>query len=291
MLVAHVLNFHIGELTELEALSQRFIGCVGMHMHLDDLIVVHHHNTVSDGLQIGTQLEGIPAVLLVDDVLGAVGKRDLAFILAGGTQGRRIHWLAGNRRLAAFDDFAFGKYAAHPLKHERKALAACVHNAGFFQYRQHLGRLLQRLPGRTADLLPKRRKRTTLLRKPHRGLPGQARNGQHGALGGFHNGFIGGLHTLFQCGGHLPGVGGFQTRKTFGNAPEQQGQNHTRVSPCAPQEGRCGALRHSRNAARVALHRKFPCSRTNGHRHIGARIPVRHGKHIELIDLLPVIGE
>ena len=78
VLLAHVLYLHLEQGTVGQGLGEHVAGHVGVDVHLDYLVVIHHDHAVAQGLQVAAQELRLLAVLPPHDELGAVGESNLA---------------------------------------------------------------------------------------------------------------------------------------------------------------------------------------------------------------------
>ena len=187
------------------------------------------------------------------------------------------------RLLHIFGDGLAAELRQHTLQDQQVALTACVHYAGLFQYRVHVRGLGQRIVaffdgGGQHGLYV-----STLGGGVHGPLGGETGDGQHCALGGLHNGLISGGYTFLHGGGEGGGVSGLHALQSFGKAPEQQGEDDAGVAPGTLKQsggGDGGRLSH-RGGSGLAQRLG---SGGDGHGHIGARVTVRHGEYIKIVD-------
>ena len=59
VLVAHIVDLNIDQLTVFQRSLDHIAVAVGVHMYLDNIAVVHHHDAVADGLQVRPQPQRI----------------------------------------------------------------------------------------------------------------------------------------------------------------------------------------------------------------------------------------
>ena len=59
MLFPHIFDLDLGQSAVLQSILQGITGVVGVYMALDDVVIVHHHSTVANALQVGAQSQGI----------------------------------------------------------------------------------------------------------------------------------------------------------------------------------------------------------------------------------------
>ena len=282
MLQAHILDFYGDKGAVFQGLLQRRTGVIGMHMDLDDLIIVHQHQTVAQFGQERTQLLRVLVVLPGDDELRAVGKGD---VLVGkvGEIGALLHLGA----LTVFGDHHIlaPEGQQHGFQHEAPALAAGVHHAGLFQHRVLVHGIGQSNFCRFQRLLLDEFQVVVLVGGGQGLGGGQPGHGQDGALSGLHHGLVGGVHAFLQSIGPQHAVTFAGALELLGNAPHQQGKNHAGVAPGAPQHGGGGSGSGLLQRGGLQLP-QVGSGGVNGHRHIGTGISVRHREHIQLIELL-----
>jgi len=121
----------------------------------------------------------------------------------------------------------------------------------------------------------------------HRGVGGQAADGEDGALGGLHNGLVGRFHAGNEGGGELRGGGGLQLFETLRKAAEEEGGDHAGVAPGAPQQGGGDAVGHVGGGA-GGVPAQLGGRGAHGQAHVGAGVAVGDGEHVQLIDGLLV---
>ena len=275
----------------LQSILQGITGVVGVYMALDDVVIVHHHSTVANALQVGAQSQGVsPLGILEHDELGAVGEGDLPFIEAGGIA--LVRDLGGGllpRFLLQFDDCTALEHLLHALHDIHQACTASVHHTGLLQHRQQLRGFLQGLLGAIDHGLPDPGLGALSGQRLGALLVGHTGHGEDGALGGLHNRLIGsldtGIHGLYQIGSR-----GFRLAgQALGKAAEQQRQDHTRVAPGTPEQCAGCGLGDLGNSG-LAVHQLYlPLGSGDGHGHIGTGIAVRHRKYIECVYFLLMV--
>ena len=217
---------------------------------------------------------------LPDDEHRVEGEGDLL-----GGQGAEVGFFLLGLLLAQLGDRLALKLVQHALEDDEEALAARVHHPGLFQHRVLVYRVRQGglplLNGGGEDRL-----RAVVLPCGAGGPGGRhAGDGEDGALGGLHHRLVGGGHAEVQGDGQVPAVHGLPVLDRLGKAPEQQGQNNARVPPGPPQQsggGGLGGLPHG--VVGFLLH--LPRGGGDGQAHIGARVAVRDGEHVQVVDLL-----
>ena len=200
---------------------------------VDDLIVLDDHDAVAVALQEGAQLIAAGTVVFVHQKLGAVTVFDVFDLhqvvgvnalacAAGGELGALL------RRFVSGDDMVVFKNGEHALEDIHKALAARVHNAGLFQHRQLLGRVVQRALGGGAHQLPQLHRVRDAAGRGF--LAGHTGHRQHRALGGFHHGLVCALNAFFQRLHKVLCIGCFFALQRLGKAAEQQAGNNAGVA-------------------------------------------------------------
>ena len=142
MLFLHVLNLDGEQLAILKGGLQRVAGIFCMHMGFDDLVIIHHHHAVANGLQEQPQVQGVLLNLWVPShhELRAVGEVDLAVELRrhvaeelGGLLGLLLlgeaalqHNAAAEHTEHALEDAGTGPVRRHPPHRLFSARAAAL---------------------------------------------------------------------------------------------------------------------------------------------------------------------
>ena len=253
-----------------------------MHMYLDNIAVVHHHDAVADGLQVRPQPQRIllgGVAIFFDQKFRAVAEFNLT---GGGGHGAFVRGLYRGNGAAGngLHHGAFFKHGAHTLENQNQALSTGIYHAGLFQYRQLFRRLCQGFlcgshgcaahgPGVViggGDLL----RRFRCL----------ADHGQNGALRRLHNRFIGCVYALAKGSGHGSAVRFFHAAQRLGKSAKDQRKNDTGVASSAPQQGRGAAGGGFLHRAVFRQHCHFLGGSADRHTHIGAGVAVRHGKNV-----------
>ena len=284
------LGTHVLDLRQLQravflGFRQGVARDIGMDVHLEALVVLTDHQTVANAVQIGPQ--GLQRLLphgLADDEHGVKGEGDL--ILQRGEIGLFLDL----RLVGHFGDRLAPQAAQHAVQNDEVALAAGVNHAGFFQHRVHLYCLGQRHFAGADGFLQHEFHGVILLRGLGGPLGGQTGNGQHRALGRLHHRAVGGGDTLLHGGGQRRAVGLGQSLQGLGHAPEQQGQDHAGVAPGAPQQTAGRYLGSVVDGGGLRLF-QLGAGGLDGQVHIGARVAVRHGEHVQVVDGLLLPGD
>ena len=285
VLLAHILDFDREQRAEFQPFLQRPVRLVGMHMHLNDVVVLHHDQRIPDIAQDRAQAADIAGLVLArGNELGAVGERDLLVRNGGEVRGGLRRRLCGRALLAD---------AAQPVQHAlqdgQEAERARVHHARLFQHGVLVYGFRKRLPPafehRAKHLL--RGQRRIGLTGLDRVLGGYARHSQDRPLGRLHDRLVGGVHALAQRERQRAPVRLLRLAQLFRHAAEQQRQDNARIAARAAQQrggGRVRGLCQRRLFQFVQLGH----GGRHGHGHIGACIAVRHGEHVQLIGALLV---
>ncbi|MPN45656.1 hypothetical protein SDC9_193225 [bioreactor metagenome] len=178
----HILNFKTGQHAKCERFFQRLARVIGVHMHLDDFIILYHNHTIADRLKKSTQRQRILIGRFAQhDEFGTVGKCNFALKAVFIFKKRRAFrcQYCGAARIAIQwnNDTAFN-YRLHAFQHNKKALAARVDNAGLFKYGQHIRRFIKHLRCRFGNFFPKA---CDILAKAGSGFAGRfGRSTRHG---------------------------------------------------------------------------------------------------------------
>ena len=264
-----------------------------MDVHLDDLVVIDHHNAVPDRFKKRAQRQrAFFALPAQNDEFGAVGKGDFArepvvILKEGG--GRFLLGRSGNRARERNDDI-IADHRGHALKDDQQTLAARINHSRLFQHRQHLRGLFQHFRGGLRQLAPEFGDIFSgLARGLSRFFGGSARNGEDGPLGRLHHRLVGGLHAQRKRIGDIGGGGGALACQPLRESAEKQGKDDAGISPGPAQQRGSGSLGNLFDRGIVVQTLKLPLGRRDSHRHIGSRIAVRHREDIERINLLAIV--
>ena len=284
VLQAHVLDLDGDEGAVVDGLVQCLAGVVGVDMDLDDLLVVHQHQAVAQGVQEGPEGLHIHVVLPLDDELGAVGEGDVVGVEVGevgGVLGLTLGSGGGDGQILALQS------QSHGLQSQQPALAAGIDHAGLLQDGVHVGgggqSDLRLGDGGVMDELD-----VVVLPGGLGGLGGsQTGDGENGALGGLHDGLVGGVHAALERLSPHNAVGLGLALQGVGDAPHQQGQDDAGVASCAPQHGGGSGLGGLLQGG--VLHLAQVCGGgVDGHGHVGAGVAIGHGEHVQVVELLLV---
>ena len=190
------------------------------------------------------------------------------------------------------DGLAALKHLLHTLKDDHQALAAGIHNAGFFQHGQLVGGVVQRTLAGAQHQLPQFGR---VGNGRSGGLfPGHTGHGEDGALGGLHHGLVRALHTLLQSLHQIGGGGFLLAFQRLGEAAEQQAGDHAGVAAGAAQHGGSSGFAGLGHGAAVRHGLQLGHAGAHGHGHVGAGVTVGHGEHVQLVHagalVLDVVG-
>ena len=263
---------------------QCLAGIVGVHMDLDDLFIVHQHQTVAQAGEELTQLLGIQIVLALDDELGAVGEGDILGVEigeVGGILGLALAVGGGDVQILAL------QRQCHGLQSQQPALAAGIDHTGLLQDGVHVGggsqSDLRLSDGGIVDELD-----VVVLPGGLGGLGcSQTGDGQDGALGGLHNGLVGSVHAALQSLGPDNAVGLGLALQGVGDAAHQQGQDDAGVAAGAAEHGGSSGLGGLLQGGILDL-AQVGGGGIDGHGHVGAGVAIGHGEHVQIIQCLLV---
>ena len=275
MLQAHIFNLHGNEGAIVNGLVKGFAGVVGVDVNLDDLIVVHQHQAVTQAAEEFPQLLRVVFVLPGDDELSAVGEGDVLGVKVGegGLLGNGFDTAVGS------DDFLAPGGAEHSLQHHYPALTAGIYYTGLFQNRVLINGVSKGDFGFLESCLVDGFEVLILTGNGHCLGRCQSGDGQNGAFGRLHNCLISGIHTFLQRLRPKSAIADFSALQLPGNAPQQQGQNHAGVASCAPEHSGCGNGRRLLQGGILCLPQVCGCG-VDGHRHIGTGVAVRHREYV-----------
>ena len=256
-----------------------------MDVAVGDIIVLNHDNRIAVRFEEGAQLGDRGVGILVDEELGAVAVLDILDLhqiigedaFAGG--------VAVELRLRgdflACDDAAAVKYLLHTGEDEQDALAAGVNHASFFEHRQQVGGIVQRLLAGFHDLSPQ-----GWHLGCGRGLSRfgrQAGDGQNRAFGRLHNRFVSRVNTHLEGVGQVFCFGGLLALQSLREAAEQKACDNAGVAPRPAQHRRSGSLAGLGHGAGIGHGLQLGHSRADRHAHIGAGVAIRHRENVQLI--------
>ena len=231
ILGAHVLNLGQLQGTVFLSLSEGAAGDVGVDVDFEGSIVLADDQAVTDAVQIGPQVSQIYiGTVLAHDKNGVEGKGDL---LIG--KDLEVRFLLLGLLVGDFRHILAPQGGQHAFQNDQIALAAGVYHAGLFQHRVHVSGLGQGVISHADSLLQHILHVAVFSGGFHSPLGSQPGYGKDGALGGLHHSAVGSGHALLHRGGQQGAVGGLMALETFAQTPEQKGEDHAGVAPCAPQ--------------------------------------------------------
>ena len=291
-LLQHVLNLQVDQLAQLQSVFKGVAGVVGMHMHLHQGHVPHHHHAVANAVEAAA--EGVHIVLVavlldvLDGELRAVGKLDFAQGVVVVLEADGAVLLHGG---GGVGDFLAPHHRGIAGVDQQQAPSAGVHHAGLLEGRQHVGGALE--DGLAAPEHDGHQRVVIvgiLLHLLEGVLGNHAGHGEDGALLGLHHGLVGLIRTGLEGVGELDGGNLLHTAERLGKAAQQLGGNHAGIAPGALEralgQGVRGLVR-----TEVFLAGHLPGSALHGQGHVGAGIAVRHGEHVQRVHRLTVLFE
>ena len=285
MLVAHVFDLHGLERAVGQRLGQHLAGHVRVHVHLDDLVVVDHDDTVAEILQERAQELRALAVLARDDKLRAVAERDLAGVELGEVRAL-FRCLRGSRSGGGHGGGGAAlQIAEHGVHDEHEALAAGIDHACAAQHGVDVLRVGQRLARGGEQRIEHALKVRAVLGEGHGGLRAQTADGEDCALGRLHDGLVGGVHAGGDGGGKFRRARSLAALEGLGDPAEQQRQNDAGVAARTAQQRARGAVGHGADGVGL-LAAELDGGRVHRQAHVRAGIAVRNREDVELVDLL-----
>ena len=280
VLQTHVLDLRGDERAILQSCLQSQSGIVGMDMDLDDLIVVHQNQAVAQGCQISTQFLGVLVVFTGHDELGAVAEGNISIVKI--REGSLLFGRCSSCIAFGGHDVLASQGRQHGFQSGQPALAAGIHNAGLFQDRVLVDGVSQSdLCFFNGSFVDKFQEVVLLSGIPCLGSS-QAGDGQDGSLCGLHDSLVGCIDAFLQSVCPQNTVTFLFTLQSLGNAPQQEGEDDAGVASGAPQHGRSrgsGCLLQRRI---IQLPQVCGCS-VDGHGHIGTRVAVGNGEHVQFV--------
>ena len=198
MLLFHILDLNGEKLAKYKRRLKRIAGLFRMHMHFDDLFIVHNNYTVADPFQILAKLLRIFFAIRVasHNKFGAIGEMDLLIEFRRSIAEEFVRAQVGSIRWRfIYDYFVIFKDGHHTVKDVAQTLAAGIHHAGLLQDGQQLRCFLQCFGSSLADGTPHIDRVVVDLGGRFAFFIGYTGNRQNGPLGRLHNGFVGSFHT------------------------------------------------------------------------------------------------
>ena len=287
MLRAHVL--YLGKLQHavLLRLVQRVAGGVGVHVHLERLVVLADDKAVADAVEVGPVCREIDVgILLAHDEHRVEGEGDILRVenVKGAALGRV--YLALLRR---GDDLP-AQRGEHGADDDHIAHAARVHDAGLLEHGVLIYRVGKRVLAGLYGAHEHVFKACPGLGGLDRGGGGQTRHREDGALGRLHDGLVRRVHAVGHSPGKFDGPGGLRALEALGDAAEEKRQNDAGIAARAAQQGGGDAVRrlvHGDEAALAQLSRRVAESQA----HVRAGVAVGNGEHVEFVYLLYIRPE
>ena len=132
-------------------------------------------------------------------------------------------------------------------------------------------------------------KRVICLTLLYRFLRRNTRYGQDRTLCRLHDRLVRRIYALAQRKRQIAAVRRLGLAQFFRHAAEQQRQDNARVAARAAQQRRSRRIRRLCKR-RLAQLRQLVHRRRHGHRHVRARIAVRHRENVQLVDLFLLFG-
>ena len=214
MLLMHILNFYIGQLTIFNALLNRLSGRVRVDMDSYILSVIRDGDALADSFEICAQLADILVALAEGDELRAVGVAAVFGVFVRFLFAFRFLRLVGVKV-----HFLAVEHIGHRGENADKSAAACVDDACFFEHGEDIRRV-GKGGFRALETDVKRR----------------ADNGENCALGGLHDRFVCRGTAMLERGGYRCTVSLVKTLEPLGNSAEYEREDNAGVASCAAQQ-------------------------------------------------------
>ena len=289
-LLGHVVDLQVHQIAHGAGPLNGLARIVGVHMHLDKLKVAHADHAVADAAQARAELVdvvlGHAFVHVLNDEFRTVLERQLLerVVIVLKLERRRIAHACGR----LLDLFAVVRRAP-ALEDRQQALSAGVDHARLLERREHVRRLFQNGLAAADHLVEHLGHGTRLF--GHIALcvlSNHADDGEDGALLGLHDRLVRGVRAGAQAPGKRLRVDGVAALDAAGEAAQDLGEDDAGVAARALERAarsQAGQLGRAGDVLRRnLLHRGF-------HRqgHVGARVAVRHGEHVQRVDRLAVL--
>ena len=281
--VVHVFDHHIGDEAQAHGVTEHDAGIGHMDVHLDQRLIALDEGAITqrrDPLANGGHVQGcaLDQELHVEAIEQG---RDLALTFGGLRRDRRR---CRRRRPGSFSRGLFaGERAVHALQNKEKPFAAAVHLARLRQDGEQFGRVGHGFIGRAHGAGHDEPQIILQGRGALGGGRGFPHHRQDGALDGPVDAFVGDA-TAFSQGRREHRAGDRRLVVQAAREPAQDlGQDHPGIAPGAHQRAVGGRLRHCPRRMEVIVG-DLPAGRLHRQQHIGARVPIGHGEHVERVD-------
>ena len=287
MLGAHVLYLRQLQHAVLLRLVERVAGGVGVHVHLERLVVLADDKAVADAVEeravrrevdvgIGLahdehRVEGESYVLRVENVKGAL---PLVLDLDRAVGGDDLPAQGGEDR----------------AEYDHVALAARVDDARLFQHGVEVYRVGQRVVSGGDGAFKRMLQRGTGVRRLCRRLGREAGYGEYGAFGGLHDRLVRRVNTVVERAGKFHRARGLHALEALCDAAEQQRQYNAGVAARAAQQFGRNAVRRLVDGCEAALS-QLVGGVVEREAHIRAGVAVRHRENVQLVYLLYICVE
>ena len=232
MLLMHILNFYIGQLTVFDALLNRLSGRVRVDMDGYILSVIRDGDALADSFEICAQLADILVALAAGDELRAVGVAAVCGVFVRFLFAFRFLRLVGVKV-----HFLAVEHIGHRGENADKSAAACVNDACFFEHGEDIRRVGKGgFRALETDVKHLDRVRLAVVHCLAGILGRRADNGEDRALGGLHDCFICRGTAVFERGGYRCTVSLVKTLEPLGNSAEYEREDNAGVASCAAQQ-------------------------------------------------------
>ena len=285
-----IVHLQVHQFTQLDAVLNSVAGVVGVHMGLHQLHIAADLHTVANPVQPAAEGVNVPFGHIVPQVANIKGSA--IQVLRIPHQGMII----GCFLIAVLCHAGSGIVNVLSPKHcsiahvdQQQTTSAGVHHTSLLQCRQHVRGALQ---NRLAAAQHHGDQSIVIIRGSigllHRILSHHTSHGQNGAFLRLHHSLIGKLSTLLQCFRKLNRRDLFHTGQGLGEATEKLAGDNAGVAPSATKST-LGQRSSSFICPEIFLAGNFPGGTLHGQGHVGARVAIRHRKHVQRIHRFTIL--
>ena len=282
MLRAHILYLCQLQHAVLLRFVERVAGGVGVHVHLERLVVLADDKAVADTVEeraVGREVN--IRIALAHDEHRVEGKGDV--LRVENVKGALSRVLDLHRALRGDDLPAQG--GEDSCEHDHIALAARIDNARLFQHGIEVYRVGKRVAAGGDGALKRMLQRCAGIRRLCRRLGREAGDCEYGALGGLHDRLVRRVHAVVERAGKFHRARRFHTFQALCNAAEQKREDNAGIAARAAQQPGRNAVRRLVDGCKAALS-QLVCGVVERKAHIRAGIAVGHGENVQLVYLL-----
>src|SRR5215208_7330748 len=272
----HVIDLHAGQAAEAARVGEGTARVLRVHVDLDHVVLGDHEDAPTRGVYMLLELL-LVAFEAVDEELRAVSPG--LFLGVDSIQVWRVVFV----RLGDLDLLPTNA-GVDAVENHGNTQPPGIDDAGLAQDSEQIGGAAHRIVGRLPRHPDYGRQVSVRSFDGLAGSQGRILDyGEHRALDRFANRGVGSLPCAFEPGCEGPGVQGSPVGQYLACAPDHLREYDPGVSPRAHQRGP-GTGPTRLLEASVGLARGFVQRGFQGEQHVRARVPVRHGIDVEIVD-------